>query len=60
MIRDELPVASPTGPGGRIESLDILRGFALLGMLIVHFHDRTVETSGFDDVVRTLVWRLVE
>ena len=60
MIRDELLVASPTGPGGRIESLDILRGFALLGMLIVHFHDRTVETSGFDDVVRTLVWRLVE
>jgi uncharacterized protein len=60
MTRDDLPVASPTGPGGRIDSLDILRGFALLGMLIVHFHERTVETSGFDDLVRTLVWRLVE
>ena len=60
MTRDEMPVAFPTDPGGRIEALDILRGFALLGMLIVHFHERTIETSGFNDVVRTLVWRLVE
>jgi uncharacterized protein len=49
-----------TTPGDRIQSLDILRGFALLGMFIVHFHVRSSEPGGFDDVVRTLIWRLVE
>ena len=44
----------------RIECLDILRGFALLGMFMVHFHIYTTEPGGFDDTVRTLVWRLVE
>lgn len=60
MIRDERPLTSPIGPAGRIESLDILRGFALLGMLVVHFHVRTSEPGGIDDVVRTAIWRLVE
>ena len=44
----------------RIRSLDVLRGFALLGMIVVHFHDRSTDPGGIDDVVRTLVWRLVE
>jgi uncharacterized protein len=44
----------------RITSLDILRGFALLGMFVVHFHSRSTEPGGIDDLVRTLVWRLVE
>ena len=39
---------------------DWLRGLALLGMFVVHFHVRTTEPGGIDDVVRTLVWRLVE
>ena len=60
MIRDERPLASPVGPAGRIESLDILRGFALLGMLAVHFHVRTTEPGGIDELVRTAIWRLVE
>ncbi|HET7218811.1 MAG TPA: DUF418 domain-containing protein [Vicinamibacterales bacterium] len=47
-------------PRERIHSLDILRGLALLGMFIVHFHMRSTEPGGIDDVVRTLVWRLVE
>jgi uncharacterized protein len=46
--------------GTRIQSLDILRGFALLGMFVVHFHVRSTEPGGLDDVVRTAVWRLVE
>jgi uncharacterized protein len=46
--------------GDRIQSLDILRGVALLGMFIVHFHQRSTEPGGLDDVVRTAVWRLVE
>ena len=44
----------------RIASLDILRGLALLGMFVVHFHDHSTEPGGLDDVVRTLIWRLVE
>ena len=46
--------------GDRIQSLDILRGLALLGMFVVHFHMRSTEPGGLDDLVRTLVWRLVE
>jgi uncharacterized protein len=46
--------------GDRIQSLDILRGLALLGMFIVHFHQESTEPGGIDDVIRTLVWRLVE
>jgi len=46
--------------GERIQSLDILRGLALLGMFVVHFHMRSTDSGGIDAVVRTLVWRLVE
>jgi uncharacterized protein len=45
---------------GRLQSLDILRGLALLGMFVVHFHVRSTEPGGLDDVIRTLIWRLVE
>src|SRR5574339_1064499 len=45
---------------GRLPSLDVLRGLALLGMFIVHFHARSSEPGGIDDVIRTLIWRLVE
>ncbi len=45
---------------GRIPSLDILRGLALLGMLVVHFHVRSIERGGIDELIRTAVWRLVE
>jgi uncharacterized protein len=45
---------------GRLHSLDILRGLALLGMFVVHFHQKSTEPGGIDDAVRTLVWRLVE
>lgn len=44
----------------RIDSLDVLRGLALLGMFVVHFHERSTEPGGLDDIVRTLIWRLVE
>ena len=45
---------------GRLQSLDILRGLALLGMFIVHFHVRSTEPGGWEDVLRTLIWRLIE
>ena len=54
------PVGAQTDASERIQVLDILRGFALLGMIIVHFHDRSTEPGGIDDVLRTLIWRLVE
>jgi uncharacterized protein len=54
----------PLGPAAdslaRIETLDILRGLALLGMFVVHFHVHTTDPGGFDDALRTLIWRLVE
>jgi len=53
------PVFAPAA-GDRIASLDILRGFALLGMFVVHFHARSTEPGGLDDLLRTLIWRLVE
>ena len=49
------PVASD-----RILSLDILRGLALFGMFVVHFHARSTEPGGLEDLLRTLIWRLVE
>ena len=45
---------------GRLQSLDILRGLALLGMFIVHFHVHSTEPGGWEDVLRTLIWRLIE
>src|SRR5262245_41783651 len=45
----------------RIASLDILRGLALLGMLIVHFHQRLrLEVSGPEDLIPWAVWILLE
>lgn len=54
------PLGAQTDPAERIQSLDIVRGVALAGMIVVHFHDRTTEPGGIDDVIRTLIWRLVE
>lgn len=45
---------------GRIVYLDILRGFALLGMILVHFHINTTEPGGIDDGIRYFVWWFVE
>jgi uncharacterized protein len=60
-MADQPLVASPAAePAGRITSLDILRGIALLGMIVVHFHDHSTEPGGFEDVIRTLIWRMVE
>ena len=47
-------------PLARLEVLDWFRGLALLGMFVVHFHVRSTEPGGFDDVVRLITWRLVE
>ena len=60
-MADDLRAATlPVDAGERIQSLDILRGLALLGMFVVHFHVRATEPGGIAAVVRTLIWRLVE
>ena len=57
---NDASAASALGGSGRLLSLDILRGLALFGMLVVHFHVKSTEPGGIDDVIRTVIWRLVE
>src|SRR5687768_4535437 len=41
----------------RIELLDVLRGFALFGMIVVHFHQRVhTEVTGPEDLIGWAVW----
>jgi uncharacterized membrane protein len=53
MPNQERPMVREPGTAGRIQSLDLLRGFALLGMLIVHFHMRSTDPGGIDEAIRT-------
>jgi len=46
---------------GRIQSLDILRGLALFGMILVHFHQRMrLDGTGLEDLIGWAVYILVE
>ena len=46
---------------GRIVSLDILRGFALFGMILVHFHQKMEKpATGAEDFVGWFVWMGLE
>jgi uncharacterized protein len=57
--RSAAPAIGPSSD--RIQTLDVLRGLALLGMIVVHFHNHTQEiVTGVNEILRTLVWRLVE
>ncbi len=60
MTNDGPAATLPTDSASRIHVIDVLRGFALLGMLVVHFHGRSTDPGGIDEIVRLLVWRLVE
>lgn len=47
--------------GTRLQSLDILRGLALFGMILVHFHQRVrMESSGLEDLIGWGVYIFVE
>jgi uncharacterized protein len=58
--------ASPTPPAPlaaeeRLHALDILRGLALFGMILVHFHQKMrIEVTGLEDLIGWGVWVLVE
>ncbi len=60
----EAPAASLTRPldaGERLPALDILRGFALFGMILVHFHQKMrLPATGVEDLIGWGVWVLVE
>jgi uncharacterized protein len=53
--------APPLPADERLHSLDILRGLALLGMILVHFHQRMrLEAQGLEDLIGWGVYILVE
>ena len=59
-------VAAPSEPAPidadeRLHSLDILRGLALSGMILVHFHQRLAKpATGVEDLIGWFVWIFVE
>ena len=59
-------VAAPSEPAPidadeRLHSLDILRGLALAGMILVHFHQRLAKpVTGAEDLIGWFVWIFVE
>src|SRR5919198_4745372 len=52
---------APLDADERLHALDILRGLALLGMILVHFHQKMrLEATGLEDLIGWGVWVLVE
>ena len=53
--------AAPIEAEKRLVALDVLRGLALLGMILVHFHQKMrAEATGVEDLIGWAVWVLVE
>ena len=51
----------PLDADERLHALDILRGLALFGMILVHFHQKMrLEATGLEDLISWGVWVLVE
>jgi len=54
-------IVDPPAQSDRIVTLDILRGIALFGMILVHFHQRMeIPTDGVEDLVGYAIWMGVE
>src|SRR4030095_13269298 len=52
---------APIDADERLHSLDILRGLALAGMILVHFHQRLEKpVTGVEDLIGWFVWIFVE
>jgi uncharacterized protein len=52
---------APVAPDERLHTLDILRGMALAGMVLVHFHQRLERpASGAEDLIGWAIWILAE
>jgi uncharacterized protein len=55
------PSVNPVRTEERIQTLDILRGFALLGMIVVHFHQRVhSQAVGVEDLIGWIIWVGIE
>src|SRR5688572_22653530 len=55
------PAPAPVQGQERIHVLDILRGFALFGMIIVHFHQRVnTQVTGWEDLIGWFTWIAIE
>jgi uncharacterized protein len=53
--------AAPVDTSRRLQALDILRGLALFGMILVHFHQKMrIEVTGAEDLIGWAVYVLVE
>ena len=60
-VVSEPRVAAPVDVDQRIHTLDVLRGIALFGMILVHFHQRMrLEVGGVEGLIGWGVWILVE
>jgi uncharacterized protein len=59
--RELVSTLGTTDADERLHALDILRGLALFGMILVHFHQRArLEATGLEDLVGWAVWIFVE
>src|SRR6476646_3766579 len=55
------PDARPVEAAERLHALDILRGLALFGMILVHFHQKMrLDATGVEDLIGWGVYVLVE
>jgi uncharacterized protein len=58
---NRLPATTPVDASERLHALDIVRGFALFGMILVHFHQKMrLPASGIEDLIGWGVWLFVE
>jgi uncharacterized protein len=56
-----VPPTAPDRSQKRVRSLDILRGFALLGMILVHVHQHLEQpATGLEDLISWAIWVGVE
>ena len=53
--------AVPVGPNERLQALDVLRGLALIFMILVHFHQlMRLESKGWQGLIGWAIWLGVE
>jgi uncharacterized protein len=54
-------IVRPIESDERLHALDVLRGLALFGMILVHFHQKMrLESTGLEDLIGWAVWVLIE
>lgn len=60
-VFDPVLLTDATTASERLALLDVLRGLALFGMILVHFHQQMrLEVTGLEDAIGWFVWMFVE